>query len=792
MRKHARFLYQPVIPLGKNRTFVTGCKAHLNAVADIAAEGTVLLKNDGTLPLTDCTKVALLGRGAGSGFLFGGGGSGTLYTSGRVNLAEGLKDLGIEIYQPAVDFYTQFVDKEAAEKRAAGGTTLTHWMRGYDRPEPVLPEELYLGAKAFSDTAVYVLPRYSSEGSDFGDRSTGKGSFELYDEERAILDKICADFKKVIVILNVCGPLEIGYFKNNPKINAVLYPMFGGHLSGKVLSEILIGKRYPSGHLQDTLAESIWDYPTTETFCESSDFVNYTEDIFVGYRYFETFAPEKVVYPFGFGLSYTGFDIKVVSAALEKNTVKATFQVENTGAFKGKEVIQTYLTAPQGKLGKAKKVLCGFAKTKELTPGEQTNVTISFDIREFGSFDDLGKVRKSAFVLEKGDYTVSFGNNVRDTQTALEFTLDKDIICRQCHDYLAPVDLEQRLTADGTYEKLPKAERKQHKPKGYTPKQAALEKEISLVEALETDQLDAFLATLSDSDLTELLYGHPDFNAADTNGIGLMRKEKWDPKKVPLVPTADGPAGLRVFPDSGIFPTHMPCANAVAQTWNLKLAYKIGSMGALEVKENNAGIWLSPALNIHRSPLCGRNFEYYSEDPLCAGLFAAWNVKGVQSHKIAATVKHYFANNKEVNRKNCDSRMSQRAIREIYLRAFEIVVKKAKPWALMTSYNLINGVQASTNWESINGVLRGEWGYDGVVMTDWWAFSHIEHELNAGSDVKMPSQISFKWGIVDPNYNWDQAPQPYPLSNSLYDGKLDRTTAYAAARRILTMIGKFD
>ena len=792
MRKHARFLYQPVIPLGKNKTFVTGCKAHLAATADIAAEGTVLLKNDGLLPITDLSKVALLGRGAGSGFLFGGGGSGSLHTTGRVNLVDGLKKCGIEVYQPAVDFYTAFVDKETDEKKAAGGDIYYHWLRGHDRPEPVLPQELYEGAKKFSRTCIYCLPRHSSEGSDYGDRSTEKGGFRLYDEEIAILDKICADFDKVIVILNVCGPIEVSYFKNNPKIGAVIYAMFGGHKAGQVLADIILGKRYPSGHLQDTLAESIWDYPTTKTFCESPDYVNYTEDIFVGYRYFETFAPEKVVYPFGFGLSYTTFKITKVTAGLEKNTVKLTYQVENTGSYKGKEVVQAYLTAPQGKLGKAKKVLCAFGKTKELLPGEKAMMNLSFDIREFGSFDDLGKIKESAFILEKGEYTVSVGNNVRATEEACTFTLDSDIICRQCHAYLAPNKLEERLTANGSYEKLPKAEIVKHKPKGYKTKQPPLEKEISLVKALDEGKLDAFIAKLNDSDLVEMLYGHPDFNAADTNGIGLMRKEKWDEKKVPLVPTADGPAGLRIFPDSGIFPTHLPCANLVAQSWNLKLAEKIGTIGALEVKENNAGIWLSPALNIHRSPLCGRNFEYYSEDPLIAGLFAAHNVKGVQAQKIAATVKHYLANNKEVNRKNSDTRASQRALREIYLRAFEIVVKKAKPWALMTSYNLINGVQASANWESINGVLRGEWGYDGVVMTDWWAFSHIEDELNAGSDVKMPAQISYKWGIVDPNYNWVGAPQPYDLANSLHDGKLDRTTAQAAVKRILTMMGKFE
>lgn len=783
MRKHARFLYQPVIPLGKNRTFVTGSKAHLAIAADAAAEGTVLLKNDGTLPLRDCTRLCLFGRGAGSGFLFGGGGSGRLHTEGRIDLAQGLEINGVEIFRPLVDFYTAYVDAEAAKMEAAPNPVYLHWMRGHDRPEPAVPDALYEQAPNFSDIAVYCISRFSSEGSDYGDRYTGKGDFQLSDVEVALLEKLTRDFKKVIVVLNVCGPIEMGYFKKNDRIGAVLYPLYGGHLAGQVLAEILLGKRYPSGHLQDTLAETIDDYPTTATFCESRDFVNYTEDIFVGYRYFETFAPEKVLYPFGFGLSYTNFEVTRQQAVIEKYTVRISANVKNVGAFKGKEVIQAYLSAPQGKLGKAKKVLCAFEKTKELAPGEESQVKLSFDIREFGSFDDLGKIKEAAFVLEQGVYSVCVGANVRDTAVYLEFTLAQDIICRQCHPYMAPVALPERLQADGSYEKLPKAVPIPHKPKGYRLMQSAPEEEISLVDAIDNSQLDAFIASLSDEDLTTILYGHPDINAADTNGIGLMRKERRDVKKIPLVPTADGPAGLRVFPDSGIFATHFPCANTIAQTWNLEISRKIGVAGAREVKENNVGIWLAPALNIHRNPLCGRNFEYYSEDPLCSGLFATWNVKGIQSQKIAATVKHYLANNKEINRKASDSRVSQRALREIYLRGFEIVIKKAKPWALMTSYNLVNGIQASTNWESINGILRGEWGYDGVVMTDWWAHSNIEDELAAGSDVKMPELIT---------YTWEDAPDPYNLIQSFHNGKLDRSTAHAAARRILTMMGKFE
>jgi beta-glucosidase len=322
-----------------------------------------------------------------------------------------------------------------------------------------------------------------------------------------------------------------------------------------------------------------------------------------------------------------------------------------------------------------------------------------------------------------------------------------------------------------------------HRLKRYSLKNAKPDKELSLADALQQDRLDDFIAGLSNEMLAEMLYGHPVTNIANTGGIGVTPKEKWEVEKIPNVPTADGPAGIRVINGCGMYTTYFPCATTIAQTWNLTIARQIGTAIAQEAKENNIGIWLAPGMNIHRNPLCGRNFEYYSEDPLITGLFASACVKGVQSEKIAATVKHYCANNKEINRKYVDSRVSQRALREIYLRGFEIVVKKAHPWALMTSYNPVNGVQASANWEAINGILRGEWGFDGVVMTDWWAFSHLEDELYAGSDVKMPEMITKLY----PN-----AHKSYDLPGAIKDGTIDRGVVYASVKRILSMMDHFE
>ena len=785
MEKFTRFTRQPPMPMGKNRSFVTGSKAHWAVAKAAAIEGTVLLKNDGTLPLKPGARICMFGSGTGE-FLFGGGGSGGVITDKEISLAKALQaaaDGGeISFFRPLVDFYTASTAAEYA-KAKADGLNIAYWRRERNIRTPDLPEELYENAKAFGDTAIFCIARYSSEGTDCGDRNGKEGDFDLWSNERELLDRLCKDFARVIVVLNVCGPVSTKEYKNNDRVNAVLYATFGGGMAGEALADILLGKAYPSGHLQDTLAYDQYDYPGMEAFLQNHDYQDYNEDIFVGYRYFETFAPEKVAYPYGFGLGYTTFSLKKESAVLEKNTVKLSVSVKNTGSYPGKEVVQAYLEAPQGKLGKAKKVLCAFAKTKELKPGEKTVIRLSFDIREFGSFDDLGKIYMSAFILEKGEYKLHVGCNVRDTEEYFSFRLEDDRICRKCHSYMAPKDLKERLTADGTMEPLPSIPTPSHRPKQYSLKNAAADKDISLAQALEEDRLDDFMAGLSDDILAQMLYGHPVTNVANTGGIGALPADRWRKEHIPNVPTADGPAGVRVVQGCGMYTTYFPCATTIAQTWDPRIAQRVGKTAAREIKENNVGIWLAPGMNLHRNPLCGRNFEYYSEDPLATGLFAAYTVKGVQSEKIAATIKHYCCNNKDVNRKYVDSRVSQRALRELYLRGFEIAVKKAHPWALMTSYNPVNSVQASANWESINGILRGEWGYDGIVMTDWWAFSHLEDELYAGSDVKMPEMITRLYPL---------AHKEYDLEGAIADGTIDRKVVYASVRRILKMMEHFE
>lgn len=773
MKRFGRFIHQPVLPMGKDGRLVTGCKAHRNLSKDIAAEGTVLLKNDGVLPLAEGTKVCPFGDGF-SGFLFGGGGAGWVESKDLVSITDALAKANAEnqlnVFSPLLEMYL------AAKIDLADISA--NWSPDMQIPEfPVVSEELYQQAKAFGGVALFCISRFSGE-SNTNDRSGQEGDYLLTPPEKMLLDRLCKDFEKVIVILNVCGPVSTLHFKENPSVCAVLYSMFGGGAGGEALCEMLTGKRYPSGHLQDTLAERIEDYPSTANFSQFRDHVDYEEDIFVGYRYFETFAPKKVVYPFGFGLSYTSFQVACKTALKEKNTVKITASITNTGNFPGKEVAQVYLSAPQGKLGKAAKVLTAFCKTKELQPGESCPVNLSFDLRDFGSFDDLGKIRRSAFILEAGSYTVHLGVNVRDCESILTFNLDEDIICRQCHSFMAPEKLQRRLTADGSYEVLPTPP--PHKQSIHTYCCKAEAETITLPQALEDKKLDAFLAGMTNEQLGHLLYGHPMMNVSNTCGIGAPLLDRHPDPEIPLIPTADGPAGFRASFHTDINATFFPCATVVAQTWQPKLAEKMGKAIAQEVKENNTGIWLAPALNIHRNPMCGRNFEYYSEDPLVSGIMAAACVKGVQSQKIAATIKHFCCNNKETNRLNSDSRVSERALREIYLRGFEIAVKKAKPWAVMTAYNLVNGQRSSSNYDAISGILLGEWKYSGLVMTDWGAYSTIVEDINAGSHVKMPVSISGGSTAL------------FDFENAVAEGTLKREQLLYSAKKVLEFMDHFE
>jgi beta-glucosidase len=772
MNNFDRFRYQPVSPLGKNGRLITGCKEHQELSKRIAAEGTVLLKNDGLLPLKKGSRICPFGSGFSS-FLPGGGGSAWVEDQSVVLLGDELRNRhnngDLRVFTPLLDFYDQ------SRKPFGDLSNPKVYLEENPATMPIVDEKLYQEAIAFGGVALFCITRFSGESNHY-DRGSGKGDFRLSEQEEALFNRLCEDFDRVLVILNTCGPVETKRYRENPKVGAVLYPMYSGGRAGEVLCDLILGERYPSGHLQDSFADEMLDYPGMETFEAFTDHEDYSEDIFTGYRYFETFAPEKTPYPFGFGLSYTEFEVAFEKATRKGNKITATINVKNVGNRVGKEIIQLYLSAPNGKLGKPKKVLVAFQKTRELHPQGAAKIHLSFNLCDFASFDDKGEIEKSAFVLEKGEYSVLMGTNVQNTTPIYTFTKKKDEICRKCKSLMAPSLLNSRLTAFGSYEPLPKPIKQDIAAPVYSTN--AEPESISFVAALEQNKLDGFLAGLSNEKLFDLLHGHPILNASDTSGIGASLSLEIPDRGIPLVPTADGGSGYRIKYGLGMSATFFPCPTVLAQSWNPLLAEKMGKAGALELKENNVGIWLCPGMNLHRNPFCGRSFEYFSEDPFVSGVFAAAFVKGVQSQKVAATIKHFACNNKENNRKYCDSRVSERALRENYLKGFEIAIKKSKPLILMTSYNLVNGVRSSKNVEMILGILREEWGYEGLVITDWNAHcSKIDEELLSGSNVKMPFAIT-------------ESSEPFDLKEALNSGTISRENLLYSAKKVLEFLSK--
>lgn len=611
-----------------------------------------------------------------------------------------------------------------------------------------------------------------------------------------MVDAVTAAFPKVAVVLDVGGMVDSSWFKENEKIQSVLLAWQAGIEGGLAIADILCADANPSGKLVDTFAGSFDDYPSSAGFNDSDDYVDYTEDIYVGYRYFETIpgAAEKVNYPFGYGLSYTSFAIRNCCGRLEKaedgTQIVVEASVTNVGKLAGKEVVQLYYSAPQGRLGKPARALGAFAKTRCLQPGETQQVTLRLAADSMASYDDTGKIAKSAYVMEAGEYRFYLGNSVRNTEkVSFVYKEEADRVVLVLKERVAPRQLAKRMLADGSFEELPvqaecKAERFPGFVEGNPPHKGhwegdttanergadAPEKKIMLMDVVNGDaSMEEFLAQLTNGQLIDLLCGQPNTGVANTFGMGNLPEYG-----VPNLMTADGPAGVRIRPGLGVCTTAWPCATLLACTWNPDLVYEIGAAGAREMKENNLGIWLTPAMNIHRSPLCGRNFEYYSEDPLIAGKMAAAKVNGIQSEHIGASIKHFACNNKETNRKASDSRVSERALREIYLKGFEIAVKEAQPWTLMTCYNMINGRYASEREDLLAGILREEWGFKGMVTTDWWNKAYQYKEIKAGNDLKM--------GSGDPD----------EVLEAWKEGKVTRKEIETCAARILETIMKLD
>lgn len=790
MKKWSRINYLPCLPLGRDGRRVTGSRKHIVQSRNAAREGMVLLKNENNvLPLSLGQKVVLMGKGTAD-YVKGGGGSGDVVVDYSMTLADGMREKmakgKVQVFDELIDFY---VDNIWAQYNSGCVPGLTS--------EPEIPADLLERAREFSDTAIVSISRFSGEGWDrtsvgeadirreYGswegeDRDVNlanqifeRGDFYLSKAEEKMIETVKKNFAHVIVVMNVGGMVDSEWFYQDDRIEAVLMAWQGGIEGGGAAADIICGDANPSGHLTDTFAKSLEDYPSSAEFHKSADYVEYTDDIYVGYRYFETIpgAAERVNYPFGFGLSYTNFEIALDNAMVKDQQIIFEVLVRNAGNVAGKEVVQIYASAPQGKLGKAKKVLVGFTKTFFLDPGERQLIKVSVDIKNLASYDDQGLVQKSAWVLEKGKYRFYVGENVRDAgETEFIYEVTEDRVLEQLSERLKPYGLTKRMLADGTFQEV-QVEEKPQDPCGFERQdplslegvlpivrgesgksllRMQMEKKPQLIDVYKGKMsLDDFLIQLPLQNRIDLLGGQPNTGLANTFGIGNQAEYG-----IPNVMTADGPAGLRVTADSGVTTTAWPCATMLACSWNTELVEGVGSSAALEVKENNIGMWLTPACCIHRSPLCGRNFEYYSEDPFLSGKIGAAMVNGIQSEHIAASPKHFAANNKETNRKASDSIVSERALREIYLKQFEIIVKESDPWTIMSSYNLLNGTHTSESYDLLTGILREEWGFQGMVTTDWWSLGEHYLETKAGNDLKMangyPDRVkkAYEMGLI--------------------------------------------
>lgn len=698
---------------------------YLDTAAKMVSEGIVMLKNDNNaLPLDTDKEVAVFGRIQFHYYKSGTGSGGMVNVTKVVNILDGLIDNGVKVNEKLLDTYRKW-DKENPFDLGEG------WGgEPWSQKEMPLDEGLVKETAKSCETAIVIIGRTAGEEQD---NKLEAGSYLLSDDEIEMLTVVREHFKKVVLLLNVGNIIDMTDI-NRIAPDAVLYVWQGGMTGGKGTADVLTGKVSPSGKLPDTIASKASDYPSDANFGREKNRDIYAEDIYVGYRYFETFAKEKVLYPFGFGLSYTEFEIKTEKAEITEGAVKLSVSVKNIGFYKGKEVIEVYCEAPQGRLGKAARVLCGFEKTRELVPQEEQVVEIAVDISKLASYDDSGVMgNKSCYVLEAGEYKFYVGSDVRSAEYACSFEQGEDLVTERLTQALAPVESFERIKPvceGGAFsigrEAVPVSEvdesaRRLEK----LPKEIAYtgDKGIKLWDVKNgKNTMDEFIAQLSDYDLSCIIRGEgmgsPRVTAGTASAFGGV-SENLNGFGIPAGCCSDGPSGMRL--DCGTKAFSLPNGTMIASSFNKELTRELFTLMGLEMAANRVDCLLGPGMNIHRHPLNGRNFEYFSEDPFLTGKMAAAELKGMAGAGVTGTIKHFCANNRETNRHFIDSVVSERALREIYLKGFEIAVKEGGASSVMTTYGRVNGLWTAGNFDLNTVILREEWGFKGFTMTDWWA-----------------------------------------------------------------------
>ena len=737
------------------------------------AEGCVLLENEGqALPLREGERVAVFGRMAFHYYKSGLGSGGLVNTRYVVGILDALKDCKeIRLDEKLMGIYEDWIRENPFDEGQGWGRV--PWCQ----KEMEVTDEM-LGCARDNDVSLVIIGRTAGEDQD---NNAGPGSYCLTETEEDMIRRVCQVSKRTVVVLNVGNIIDMSWVKKyHPQ--AVLYAWQGGQEGGNGVADVLTGKVCACGKLTDTIAQSIEDYPSTENF--GDPFKNYyKEDICVGYRYFETFAKDKVLYPFGYGLSYTSFGIKaeILKNSEEELTVAA--EVVNTGAVKGKEVVQVYAKVPQGKLGNPARRLIGFAKTGELKPGEKEEVVIVIPKYDLTSYDDSGVTgHKSCYVLEEGTYEISVGSDVRSAESAGCYE-EKFRVVEKLQEACAPVEKFSRMKAvlmpDGSYQAVteevpvrtvdPQERRKQNLPEtlAYTG-----DKGYKLVDVLDGKvSMENFVAQISEEDLIAMFRGEGMCSPKVTPGTAAAFGGVTESMKalgIPVGCCADGPSGIRM--DCGTKAFSLPNGTALGCTFNTELVSDLYEMTGKELRLNKIDSLLGPGMNIHRNPLNGRNFEYISEDPLLTGRICAAQVKAMAKSGIGSTIKHFCGNNQEVGRSTSDSVISERCLREIYLKGFEMAVREGGARSVMTTYGSVNGLWTAGSYDLCTTILRKEWGFEGIVMTDWWAKSNYEGH-QAEVQVKAPmvaAQNDIYMVVSDAKAN----PEKDDVEEMLHAGKL--------------------
>lgn len=756
------------------------------------AEGQVLLLNQNhVLPLPKGSHVAVFGRMQLHYYKSGTGSGGMVNVNKVTGILEALEESeDVQVYEPLVDVYREWEKDHPFDEGVGWGN------EPWSQEEMELNEALVEEAAEKNEYAIVILARTAGEDKD---NKMLEGAYCLTSIEEDMLQKVRKSFAKMIVLLNTGNIMDMS-FMDQYRPDAVMYVWQGGMIGGLGTVDVLTGKVCPSGRLSDTIAAQMSDYPADPYFGGLEQNL-YVEDIYVGYRYFESAAKSKVLYPFGFGLSYTTFSMEADGFSYAENQVSFVMKVTNTGSVAGKEVVQVYAKAPLGKLGKPARVLIDFKKTKELMPGECETLTFAIPTSVFASYNEVSTAGMPVgWVLEAGEYTIYAGGNVRDAYAVGSFTLDELQIVEECRSALAPTTAFKRMKmtaanehaeAAGVYEvameEVPlRVVSPEEKRNAELPESCEItgDRGIKLADVKAGKAtLDEFVAQLTEEELASIVRGEgmgsPRVTAGTAAAFGGVTKSLLE-KGIPCGCCDDGPSGMRL--DSGMKAFSLPNGTLLACTFNTQLNEELYAFTAVEMIKNRVDILLGPGMNIHRHPLNGRNFEYFSEDPLLTGKMAAAQVRGLKSAGMTGSLKHFCGNNQETRRHTSNSIISERALREIYLRGFEIAVKEAKADAVMTTYGPVNGIWTSSNYDLVTDILRKQWGFEGVVMTDWWAYVCREGDKPAKTDfatmVKAQNDLYMVCPDSEKNEHGDNTVE------SLHDGSLTLGELQRCAKNI--------